>query len=37
MRKEFFNLETFDTIEATQAALDDWVLLGPWGRHFRTH
>jgi transposase InsO family protein len=26
MRKEFFNLATFDTIEATQAALDDWVI-----------
>lgn len=26
MRKEFFNLETFDTIEATQAALDHWVI-----------
>jgi transposase InsO family protein len=26
MRKEFFNLHTFDTIEATQAALDEWVV-----------
>jgi transposase InsO family protein len=27
MRKEFFDLCTFDTIEATQAALDQWVTL----------
>jgi transposase InsO family protein len=26
MRKEFFDLGTFDTIEATQAALDEWVI-----------
>jgi transposase InsO family protein len=26
MRKEFFELHTFDTIEATQAALDEWVI-----------
>jgi transposase InsO family protein len=26
MRKEFFDLHTFDTIEETQAALDAWVL-----------
>jgi transposase InsO family protein len=26
MRKEFFDLHTFDTIEAAQAALDAWVL-----------
>jgi hypothetical protein len=26
MRREFFELETFDTIEATQEALDIWVL-----------
>ena len=25
MRREFFELQTFDTIEATQAALDEWV------------
>jgi hypothetical protein len=25
MRKEFFDLHTFDTIEATQVALDEWV------------
>jgi hypothetical protein len=25
MRKEFFDLQTFDTIEATQEALDKWV------------
>jgi transposase InsO family protein len=25
MRKEFFELYTFDTVEATQAALDEWV------------
>jgi transposase InsO family protein len=25
MRKEFFDLHTFDTIQATQAALDQWV------------
>jgi transposase InsO family protein len=25
MRKEFFELHTFDTIEAAQAALDEWV------------
>jgi transposase InsO family protein len=25
MRKEFFDLDTFDTIEATQEALDQWV------------
>jgi transposase InsO family protein len=26
MRKEFFDLHTFDTVEATQSALDDWVV-----------
>jgi transposase InsO family protein len=26
MRRDFFDLHTFDTIEATQAALDEWVL-----------
>jgi hypothetical protein len=26
MRRDFFDLRTFDTIEATQAALDEWVL-----------
>jgi transposase InsO family protein len=25
MRKEFFSLHTYDTIEACQAALDEWV------------
>jgi len=30
MRKEFFDLQRFDTVEETQAALDDWV------RHYNT-